>query len=345
MTGPASGPLHVVVGARGQIGAHVVATLAERGARIRAVTRAPATPPVADHHRAVHGRDHDGDHDRAHGDIGDPADAIRLCAGADVIYACMGGPHATWAAELPRMTGGLLAGAARAGARVVFADNLYAYGAQDHPLTEDSPLRPRGGKPALRAEIAAQLLAADRRGEVPVAIARASDLYGPGVERAMAGAALVRSALAGRTLWLPGDLDAPHTFSYAPDVARAMIQLADADDVWGRVWHVPSAPALSLRALVAAIGGLAGTTPRARRLPTVAVRLAGLFARDVRELVELAFQWDRPYLVSHARFAARFGAAPTSIADGLRATAAWLARRAPAVAAGGPVSAPPATAR
>ncbi len=91
---------------------------------------------------------------------------------------------------------------------------------------------------------------------------------------------------------------------------------------------MPSAPALSLRELVGRIASRQGVRPRLRRLPALVVRLAALFRRDVRELLELAYQWDRPFLVSHARFAARFGGAPTPIDDGLAVTAAWLASRA-----------------
>ncbi len=310
MSAPAE-PIHVVVGASGQIGAHVARLLEASGARVRRVARSPGGGPASDGH--------------AYGDIGDPSDAERLCAGAGVVYACFGGPHATWAEQFPRMTEGVLAGARRAGARVVFADNLYAYGPHDGVLTEETPARPFGRKPRLRADIAARFLAADRRGEVRAAIVRASDLYGPGVRNAMAGASLVAAALAGRRVYLPGDLDAPHTFSFAPDVARAMVQVGASDAAWGEVWHAPSAPALSLRALLGAIAALGATAVRVTRIPSLAVRAAGLFDRDVRELMELSFQWDRPYLVSHAKFAARFGAAPTSIEDGLRATRDWLA--------------------
>ncbi len=311
-------PLHVVVGARGQIGAHVVRELARGGARVRAVTRSQTKAACSV--EAVSS-------ERAWGDIGDAADAERLCSGAQVVYACFGGPHVTWSTQFPRMTRGLLTGAARAGARVVFADNLYAYGPQRDTLTEDTPAHPIGKKPRLRAEVAAMFLAAHRRGDTPVAVARASDLYGPGVENAMVSATLFAAALAGRRVYLPGDLDALHTFSFAPDVARAMVMLGACDDAFGEIWHVPSAPALSLSALVRQVGELGGVRSRVTEIPTVALRLASVFHRQVSELVELSFQWDRPYLVSHAKFAARFGLEPAPIERGLRLTYEWLAAR------------------
>lgn len=309
-------PTHVVVGASGQIGAHVARALELAGARVRRVVRSPHASRGAQ--------------EWAHGDIGDARDAERLCAGADVVYACFGVPHATWSTELPRMTEALLAGARRAGAKVVFADNLYAYGPHEDVLREDTPVRLYGRKPRLRAEIAARLLDAHRRGDVRVAIARASDLYGPGVHNAMLGASLITAVRSGRRVYLPGDLDAPHTFTFAPDVARAMVELGGADDAWGEVWHVPSAPALSLRAVVEAIAALGATTPRVTRVPSWAVRVAGAFDRDTRELMELSYQWDRPFLVSHEKFAARFQSGPTPFVEGLRVTCEGMAATAPA---------------
>ena len=303
-----SAPLHVVIGASGQIGTHLVRALEATGVRVRCVTRSPRRGHVS-------------------GDIGDVAAAVDLCAGASVVHACFGGPHATWHTEFPRMTRGVLAGATAAGARVVFADNLYAYGPHDGVLTEDTALRPAGPKQRLRAEIADQFLHAS----VPVAVVRAADLYGPGIDNAMVNTALIARVLAGHRVFLPGALDAPHTFSFVPDVARALVRIATSDDAWGQVWHVPSAPAVSLRMLVAKVAALGHGRPRLTRIPTWVVRLSGLFDRQVRELAEMAFQWDRPYLVSHAKFAARFGLEPTALEDGLRITAdavAALGRRA-----------------
>lgn len=48
--------------------------------------------------------------------------------------------------------------------------------------------------------------------------------------------------------------------------------------------------------------------------------MVGLFVEDLRELSEMRFQWDRPYLVDSRKYAARFGDDATPFADGLRAT-------------------------
>ncbi|MFT3767911.1 MAG: NAD-dependent epimerase/dehydratase family protein [Minicystis sp.] len=320
-----STPLHVVVGAGGQVGRALVAELCARGLRVRAVARGlrAADFPGAE---------------VANGDIGDPDQARRLCAGAAVVYGCLGAPQHAWAAVLPRLVRGLLAGASASGARLVFADNLYAYGPQAEPLVETMPMTSFGRKPRLRAELSALLLGAHAAGAARVVVARAADFYGPGVETAMLGAPLLRRVIAGERAWVMGDVDAPHTFTYVPDLARALVELGGADDAEGGVWHVPSAPAVSLRAVLGKLAALAGAEARLATVPSWALRAASWVSPLAADLAEMSFQWDRPYRVSHAKFAARFGVRPTPLDDGLRATLAWL-RAAPPERAEGRVPA------
>lgn len=306
----ASRPLHVVIGAGGQLGRELVAHLHALDQEVRAVTRTrPAEVPAGVETQT--------------GDIADPADASRLVRGATVIYACFGAPHRQWSQVLAAMARGALRASIRASARLVFADNLYAYGPQTRPLVETMTSTRYGRKPRLRAEIADMLLAAHGSGRAEVVIARASDFYGPGITNAMIGTDLIRALLANRRIFLPGDLDAPHTFTFVPDFARALIELGTATGVDGQVWHVPSAPAISVRALVERLAAIAQTRARVHALPAWAIRVAGWFDPATRELLELGFQWDRPYHVSHAKYAARFGEHFTPLDLGLAATLAW----------------------
>jgi nucleoside-diphosphate-sugar epimerase len=302
--------LHIVIGASGQLGRAVVSALVARGLSVRAVARSPVQglPPGVE---------------LATGDVSDASQAMRLCRGASVVYGCLGAPHVEWARSFSRMTCGLLAGAAAAAAKLIYADNLYAYGPQTGTLVEGLPATTYGAKPRLRAELAAMLLHAHATGRARVVVARASDFYGPGVTTAMLGAPLLRQVAAGRRVFLPGDLDAPHTFTFIPDFAQALTLLALADDADGQVWHAPSAPALPLRDILGRVARLAGARLKLARIPGAGLRVAAWLSPAIRELVELGFQWDRPYLVSHAKYAARFAHRPTPIDDGLRATLAW----------------------
>ncbi len=307
-------PASVVFGCNGPVGTELMHQLAALGRTVRGVCRsgkveAPGSVEVAA------------------GDAADAAQVAQLAAGAATVYCCIGVDYSRY--ELwPPIVEGLLGGCARAGVPLVFADNLYCYGPVDGPLREDLPTTKLGRKPALRARVAERLLGAHAAGTVRVAIARASDFYGPRVLVSALGERVFPAALAGRAAQVLGDPAQPHAYTYVPDFARAVITLADHDDAFGQAWHVPNAPARSTREVVEAVFRLAGTRPRVSALPAWLVGLLRPFVPVMGELAEMMFQWQRPYLVDHSKYARRFGDHATPLEQGLAATLAWYRLRA-----------------
>jgi nucleoside-diphosphate-sugar epimerase len=191
MTEP-GGSLHVVFGATGAIGGAVVSELVRADRRVRAVSRGGQAPKGAQ---------------GAAADASDPDQAARAAAGASVIYHCASPPYTRWPELYLALTSSILGAAESSGAKLVFADNLYAYGPVDGPLCEDLPAAAHGRKGQTRAEMAAQLLAAHRAGRAPVAIGRASDYYGPHGTGSTAGQTVFGRILAGKKPQWPGRLD------------------------------------------------------------------------------------------------------------------------------------------
>ena len=69
-----------------------------------------------------------------------------------------------------------------------------------------------------------------------------------GVRMSHAGERLVPKMLAGKTVNVVGSLDQPHSFTYVPDLARAMITAAAGrPTLWDSVLHAPTAPAVTQR--------------------------------------------------------------------------------------------------
>ena len=237
------GPLHVVFGATGAIGGAVVTELVHAGRDVRAVSRSGQVPDGAQGVAA---------------DASDPAQAARAAVGASVIYHCASPPYTRWPELFPALTRSILGAAESSGAKLVFADNLYAYGPVDGPLREDLPAAARGRKGRTRAEMAAQLLAAHRNGQARVVIGRASDYYGPHGTGSTAGETVFGRILAGKKPQWPGRLDQPHTFHYLPDIARGLLVLADRPEADGQVWHLPAAPPLTAQQFFDMIAEAAG---------------------------------------------------------------------------------------
>src|SRR5215471_19995046 len=239
----AGGSWHVVFGATGAIGGAVVGELARAGRPVRAVSRGGQAPDGAQGMAA---------------DASDRGQAARAAAGASVIYHCASPPYTQWPELFPVLTGSILGAAEVSGAKLVFADNLYAYGPVDGPLREDLPAAARGPKGRIRAEMAAGLLAAHREGRARVVIGRASDYYGPHGTGSTAGQTVFGRILAGKKPQWTGRVDQPHTFHYLPDVARGLVVLADRREADGQVWHLPAAGPLTAQRFFDMIATAAG---------------------------------------------------------------------------------------
>lgn len=144
--------VHVVAGL-GAVGRAVVDELVGRGLTVRAVSRHPAggLPPGVEIVPA---------------DLADPSSARRALAGASVVYHTASAPYHRWPEFLPGLMRGVIDGATAGGARIVYADNLYAYGPVDGALTEDLPSRATGPNGRVRAALADELMAAHAAGTV-----------------------------------------------------------------------------------------------------------------------------------------------------------------------------------
>lgn len=311
--------MHVVFGGSGGLGAAVVRELAARGLPVRAVSRSGSSSGEAGVESVA-------------ADAANPVDARRACEGANVVYCCAGVPYTdNWAKNWPPLLAGIIEGAAAAGARLVMADNVYMYpSAETARLHEDLPEQPDTRKGEVRAQMSGMLRGAHESGRVQVVTARASDFYGPGVTNAAMGERVFEPALQGRKTTLLGDIDAPHSYAYIDDVARAVILLGERDEALGQIWHVPHAPAVSTRVFVEKAFQAAGHDPKIQVAPKVMVTVLGWFNPMMRELKEMLYQWEQPFIVDDSKFRKAFpdAAEPTSIEDGVAATVEWYRRRA-----------------
>jgi nucleoside-diphosphate-sugar epimerase len=310
-----SASLHVVFGATGAIGGAVVSELVRARCTVRAISRGGQAPDGAEGVAA---------------DASDRAQAARAAAGAAVIYHCASPPYTQWPERFPTLSGSILGAAESSGAKLVFADNLYAYGPVDGPLREDLPAAARGHKGRIRAEMAAQLLDAHRDGRARVVIGRASDYYGPHGTGSTAGQTVFGRILAGKKPQWTGRLDQPHTFHYLPDIARGLLVLADRPEADGQVWHLPAAAPLTAQQFFDMIARAAG-----QRLPVHAsiaspalLAVAGIFSPLVREMRETTYQFRAPFVIDATKFQAAFGGLePTPHRDAVQRTVTWYRSR------------------
>jgi nucleoside-diphosphate-sugar epimerase len=104
-------------------------------------------------------------------------DTVRAVSGSRIAFLVVGLKYdvKVWRRLWPRIMRNAIEAAKRAGAKLVFFDNVYMYGKVDGPMTEETPFRPCSKKGEIRAEIASMLLDEMKSGSLSALIARSAD--------------------------------------------------------------------------------------------------------------------------------------------------------------------------
>ena len=129
---------------------------------------------------------------------------------------------------------------------------------------------------------------------------------------------------AGKTASVLVNPNAMHTYHYLPDVAAGLFDLGCAEaDVEGRSWVLPCAPDGTMRDLVARFSRQVGREIRLAGVPRWAVKTVGVFVPLFREVGEMLYQWDEPFVINDRRFRERFRQEPANANEAVAATVAW----------------------
>ena len=258
-------------------------------------------------------------------DLADRDQTIRAVAGSSVAYLLVGLKYdvAVWRELWPRIMANAIEACKRAGARLIFFDNVYMYGKAGGPMTEETPYAPCSKKGEIRAKIATTLMNEVAAGGLTAMIARSADFYGPDAQNAVPNVLVFEPFAKGsKASWLV-NAAAPHSLTFTPDAARGVAMLGGRESAWNQVWHLPTAPDPPTgEEFIAMAAKEFHVAPKYRVLSRPMLKLAGWFKPMIRESYEMLYQNDSPYLFDSTKFAREFGFGGTPYAEGIRIAAA-----------------------
>lgn len=300
----------IIIGAKGRFGRNAVIAFQQAGWHVRAFAR--NWDDVSDQNKGLFQKV-----DCVTGDATDTAWLTEASQGMDVILQAVNPPYPEWQKMLPQFTQSVLAAAKANGATLMLPGNVYNYGAGMPPLLrEDTPHQPTAKKGRIREEMEQKLRAAANDG-VRTIILRAGDFF----EREKTGIwfdRFIAAKVAKGKLVFPGPLDRDHAWAYLPDLARAMVGLAENRDQFddfeefGFPGHT-----LSGRELVTAIETAAGKSLKIAGFPWPLIRVLGLVSPMLREVAEMRYLWQVPHQIDGAKLLTvlpDFKATPLSVA-------------------------------
>jgi nucleoside-diphosphate-sugar epimerase len=305
--------VHAILGANGVIGRELSLALAETTGRIRQVSRRPERVNPND--------------ELAPADLLDARATSEAVAGIDVAYLVAGLKYDTrvWQEQWPRVMRHTIDACRRHGTRLVFFDNVYAYGRVGGPMTEDTPFNPISRKGEVRATIARMLLDEMRAGGLAAMIVRAADFYGPRATQSFPHVTVFERLRAGKTPQWVGNPHAVHTFTYTPDAGRATALLGQSAEAYGRSWHLPTTKEpLGGDGIVRIACELTGRPFKLQVAPRWLLRVMGLVNPVLRENDEMMYQFEHDYRFDSSRIEAAYGIVPTSYREGIAACVGGL---------------------
>jgi nucleoside-diphosphate-sugar epimerase len=296
--------MHAIIGS-GPIGSAIARLLADRGEPVRMITRSGSGPE----HPLV---------GRVTGDASDARRLTELTAGAEVIYNCANPKYTEWEQKWFPMNDAMIAAAQASDAVYAITGNLYVYGRQPGGyMREDTPMAAVGRKGKVRINMWRDALASGVR----TVEARGSDYVGAGAV-GLFSAVLLPAIASGRTPWVPGNPDVPHSFTYTGDMARTLVTLAADERAWGKAWHVPSGDPITIREMADRYCDMVGA-PRLKvhQLPRWMNHALGRFNPMMREMAEMDYQFYFPFRLDSTLTEQTFGLTATPLEVGLRETA------------------------
>ena len=300
--------MHTLLGANGIIARELSKALAPSTAAIRQVSRHPHKVNPGD--------------ETVTADLLDAVATADAVAGSEVVYLVAGLQYklAVWQEQWPRVMRNVIDACKRHNARLVFFDNVYAYGLVDGVMTEETPFNPSSKKGEVRARIATMLLDEMRTGNLQAMIARAADFYGPDAVQSLPHATIFERLKAGKAPQWIGRTDKVHTFTFTPDAGKALALLANSPEAYGQTWHLPTTGESFTGAdFVRLACELANQPDRLQAIPRWMMKLLELFIPVLRENEEMMYQLDYDYRFDSSKIEAAYGLQPTPYREGIRA--------------------------
>ena len=255
-------------------------------------------------------------------DLTRPEDVFRAVEGSAVVYLTVGFEYDTrvWREKWPALMANVIAACSTYGARLVFFDNVYMYDRDAlSRMTEETPVRPSSRKGEVRARIAQMLLDEVQAGRLTALIARSADFYGPNNQKSVLFETVYKNLRKGKKANWFGNADKKHACTYTPDAAKATALLGNTPDAFNQVWHLPTAPDPPTgKEWVALFARQLNVAPRYAVVPLFMLRVLGVFVPVMRELHEMAYQYDRDYGFDSSKFQKRFSFQPTPYGQGVK---------------------------
>jgi nucleoside-diphosphate-sugar epimerase len=299
--------LHVVLGARGVSGLAILDELKRNNKNCRGVVRSGDIVGVS----------------CTHANLLDKKETENATFSASHVYLCAGLQYSTkvWERDWPVVMENVISACEKSNSKLIFLDNIYMYGPipLNVPFDESHPRSPSSKKGKVRKEISEMVVQAHKHNRIKAIVARAADFYGPNVTNCALYPSYIENIINNKNPQSLAKLKVRHTYSYIPDIAKALVLLASEESCYGEVWHLPVSEAITITETTILINKILKTNYQVSYLPSLMRKALSLFIPALAELSEMMYQFDYDYIMSYDKFKKKFpDFKETPMEEGLR---------------------------
>jgi len=278
------------------------------------------------------------------GDVEDLSRVLELTKDVDIIYSCVGFPQYErkyWAKHWPVVVDHLLQAVTTTTSndkkkKLVFCDNLYAYGFNHDATTKMSTSTPTlppslKSKPAIRAVLRQTFTKHMQEHPHTLAVVGGADFFGKGVtDKSFLGDTFTRKIVQGQTPLCLGSAQFVHDFCYVPDFAKALYVASIDERALDKFWICPHAIhdktiqdiANDVQTIISN-GSLSDTTTATKKNVKIQVLSKGMigflafFMSFMSEMKEMMDSWTKPYCIDDSEFCNTFDVEATPYDEAL----------------------------
>jgi nucleoside-diphosphate-sugar epimerase len=300
-----------VLGASGNVGKLLVKELSKNGYQIKATGRSkPKFGLEGVENIAV--------------DYSSQSELDNAVIGSEVVYMLIGLEYKTkvWEVEWPPLISRIIESCKKSGSKLIFFDNVYAYGLVNGAMLETTPMNPETNKGRVRKILDELVLDSIEKGEIKAVIAKSADFYGPGIKTSVVGDRFFDLIINKNTFEAFGNPEKQHNYTFVEDIPRALIALAESD-YSGNI-HLPTQKPLAGLEFHKLLESISGKELKLASLRQNVVWWLGIFMPILKELHEMMYQTENDYNLDSGNFESLFpNLKPTSYEEGFKKTFDW----------------------
>ena len=301
--------MQTILGSTGIIGTELAKALTQYTDKIRLVSRNPKRVNQNDQLVVA--------------DLTNPQQVLTSVEGSDVVYLTVGLEYkiGVWQTQWPIIMKNVIEACKTHKAKLVFFDNVYAYGLVKGWMKEDTLVNPISKKGVVRAQIAQMIMSEVERGHLDAIIARAADFYGPNTPLSFATVTVFHNLKKGKKAQWFLNADKKHSMTYTPDAGKATALLGNTNSAYNQIWHLPTDKnPLTGKEFIETAAKAFGVELKFMVLKKWMIQMVGMFVPVVKESIEMLYQNEYDYLFDSTKFERAFNFMPTSYQDGIAET-------------------------